>query len=116
MIRPPPRSTLFPYTTLFRSVVIQPCVLVEADDVDDKRVVIPVADSVTEIGGVQRVTLRMRTAVHVDLAPDVRRAFEDHEDALVLRLLDDLHRIRRSHQPRTAWREAEAFRVVLRVV
>src|SRR3712207_6982383 len=26
MIRRPPRSTLFPYTTLFRSVVTQPCI------------------------------------------------------------------------------------------
>src|SRR5436189_4827310 len=24
MIRPPPRSTLFPYTTLFRSVIVEP--------------------------------------------------------------------------------------------
>src|SRR5258707_7462101 len=27
MIRRPPRSTLFPYTTLFRSLVFDPCVL-----------------------------------------------------------------------------------------
>src|SRR5258705_13897484 len=27
MIRPPPRSTLFPYTTLFRSIIACPCAL-----------------------------------------------------------------------------------------
>src|SRR5690348_18167916 len=30
MIRPPPRSTLFPYTTLFRSNVVTPYVMVES--------------------------------------------------------------------------------------
>src|SRR2546429_6442421 len=29
MMRRPPRSTLFPYTTLFRSVALEPVVLVE---------------------------------------------------------------------------------------
>src|SRR2546430_15948622 len=32
MIRRPPRSTLFPYTTLFRSQVLQPAVLEEEVD------------------------------------------------------------------------------------
>src|SRR3712207_7817858 len=36
MIRRPPRSTLFPYTTLFRSRVL---VVVVLDEVDDERVV-----------------------------------------------------------------------------
>src|ERR1041385_8139931 len=58
----------------------------------------------------------MRTPVHVDLAPDVRRAFEDHEDAFVLRLLDDFHRIWRGHQPRPARRQTEALGVVLGIV
>src|SRR5438128_6826913 len=32
MIRPPPRSTLFPYTTLFRSLVEKAAEAVEAED------------------------------------------------------------------------------------
>src|SRR5690349_22259837 len=31
MLRPPPRSTLFPYTTLFRSLAVNPWVGYEAD-------------------------------------------------------------------------------------
>src|SRR5574337_374254 len=34
MIRRPPRSTLFPYTTLFRSVDLQPCRRRQLRDVD----------------------------------------------------------------------------------
>src|SRR5438045_7115242 len=37
MIRPPPRSTLFPYTTLFRSseVALEPCIVLPlVDDLD----------------------------------------------------------------------------------
>src|SRR5437868_12623296 len=42
MIRPPPRSTLFPYTTLFRSWLERPGALAEhlrfcAGEVDDRR-------------------------------------------------------------------------------
>jgi hypothetical protein len=59
-----------------------------------------------------RVTFGELPAVHVDLAPDVRRALEDHEDALVLRLLDDLHLIRSGHHPRAARRKAVAFGIV----
>jgi large subunit ribosomal protein L7/L12 len=46
----------------------------------------------------------------------VRRALEDHQDALLLWKLDDLHRIGRRHQARPAWRQAVAFGVVLRLV
>src|SRR5688572_31399555 len=34
MIRPPPRSTLFPYTTLFRSAIVQPLVMLTQGAVD----------------------------------------------------------------------------------
>src|SRR5437879_1555841 len=55
----------------------------------------------------------MRAGVHIDFAPDVRRPLERHDDALLLRQLDDFHRIRRCHQTRTARRQTVAFRVVL---
>ena len=58
----------------------------------------------------------MRTAVHVDLAPDVRRPLEDHDDALLLGELNDLHRIRRRHHARAARRKAVPFGVVFRDV
>src|SRR5262249_5765139 len=100
--------------------VVEPCRLVEADDVDDERVAFVVTHRMTEIRRVQRVARRMRTAVHGDLAPDVCRAFEDHQDALLVRQLDDLHRIRRRHQARSAWWQTITsgivFGVVLRVV
>src|SRR5438132_10625708 len=42
MIRPPPRSTLFPYTTLFRSVVLEhvPDALGGVDDVVEVQLVV----------------------------------------------------------------------------
>src|SRR6267154_944382 len=58
----------------------------------------------------------MRTAVHEDLAPDVRRALEDHEDALLVGKLDDLRRIRRRHHAGTAGRQAVAFGIVFGLV
>ncbi len=58
----------------------------------------------------------MRTAVHIDFAPDVRGPLENHDDALLLRQLKDLHGIGSRHQARSARREAEAFRVVVREV
>src|SRR5215475_14202964 len=58
----------------------------------------------------------MGTAVHVDLAPDVRRAFEDHDDTLLVRQLDDFRRVRRRHHARTAGRQAVAFGIVLGLI
>src|ERR1051326_748364 len=58
----------------------------------------------------------MRTAIHMDLAPNVRAAFEDHNDPLQLRLLDDFHRIWCCEQTWTAWRQAISFGIVLRIV
>ena len=58
----------------------------------------------------------MRAPIQVDLAPDVGPALEDHDDALLLGKLKDLHRIRRPHQPRPAWWQTVSFRVVFRLV
>src|SRR5436190_17739904 len=70
----------------------------------------------TEICRVQRVARRMRTPVHVDLAPDMRRAFEDHDHALLLGQLDDLGRIGRGHHARTTRRQTIAFGIVLGLI
>ncbi len=97
--------------------VIEPAVLVEAFVVNHERVRVLVAtDRVAEIRRIQLVALGEFAAVHVDLTPDVRSAFEDHDDALVLWLLNDLHLVRRRHHPRTAGRQTVAFRVVLRFI
>ena len=96
--------------------VVDPRRLVEADDVDDERVGFPPADRMPQIGRVEIVALRVRAAVHVDLAPDVRRALERQDDALLLRQLKDLHRVRRRHQTRPAGRQTVALGVVLRFV
>src|SRR5689334_24129577 len=54
MIRPPPRSTLFPYTTLFRSLVVS--------DKMDKTVVVLVEDRVKHAlyGKVMRRTSKLK--------------------------------------------------------
>src|SRR5262245_12833453 len=58
----------------------------------------------------------MRAAVHVNLTPDMRTAFEDHDDALLFGQLNDLGRKRSAHGARPAWRKAKAFRIVFRFV
>src|SRR3712207_8634316 len=70
MIRRPPRSTLFPYTTLFRSLRRGPLPL---RGLRDRRV---------------RGKRRHRLLVPQDVRPDVRRASREAP------VLDDLHRLR----------------------
>src|SRR5439155_7465746 len=95
---------------------VEPASFVEADDVDHEGVAVPVADRMPEKGRVQRIAIGMRAPIQVDLAPDVGPALEDHDDALLLGKLKDLHRIRRPHQPRPAWWQTVSFRVVFRLV
>src|SRR5262245_42367142 len=96
--------------------IVHPRLFVEAHDIDNKRVAFPMTHRVTEVSRVELVALGMRPAVHVDLAPDMRGALEDHDDALLLGKLDDLHRIRRRHHAWSAGRKAVAFGIVLGVV
>src|SRR3990172_10902877 len=64
MIRRPPRSTLFPYTTLFRSQVEEPCVLASARHRREaaRRLVLEVLDHLPLLVDAEheRVTLRLR--------------------------------------------------------
>ena len=92
---------------------VDPGRLVEADDVDDERVPLPPAHRVPQERGVQGVALGMGAPVHVDLAPDVGGALEDHDDALLLGELDDLHRVRRRHHAGAPRGQAVALGVVL---
>src|SRR3712207_7931733 len=51
MIRRPPRSTLFPYTTLFRSVVVgRRCGVVRRVGVEDRGEVLDLAAPLAELG------------------------------------------------------------------
>ena len=96
--------------------VVDPRLLIEADDVDDERVAVPVADGVTEIRRIQRVAVGMRPSIHVDLTPDMGGSLEHHDDALLFGDLDDFHRVRSGHQARAAGRQAVPFRIVFRLV
>src|SRR2546428_7090615 len=70
-----------------------------------------------QVRRIQRIARRVWTAIRVDLAPDVRRPLEDHDDPLLLGQLDDLHGVRRAHQTPAAGSGAipstVAFRHVL---
>jgi hypothetical protein len=59
---------------------------------DDERVLLPVTDRMAKPRRVHHVSLGMLPAVHVDDPPDVRAAFVDHHDALLLWHLQNLHR------------------------
>src|SRR5947208_12982928 len=57
---PPPRSTLFPYTTLFRSHVVRPREMVrgtEALDIDDQSI-----DESTQTGAADRKSTRLNSS------------------------------------------------------
>src|SRR5678816_2794511 len=56
----------------------------------------------------------MRASIHIDVAPDVRAPFIDHDNALLLGHLEDFHRIRCGHQPWTARRQTKSVRVIER--
>src|SRR2546429_4462928 len=84
MIRRPPRSTLFPYTTLFRSRVVFVIVATRAADgqAEHRR-----ADGVHAVGAVFGAELLVNAAALVGLAvqPDQRRS-EEHTSELQSRL------------------------------
>src|SRR3712207_7971606 len=64
MIRRPPRSTLFPYTTLFRSAVLLR-VLAQAGNTEQ---VVPVADRLLRLLDELGTEHQQRAAVHLDVA------------------------------------------------
>src|SRR5262249_5531544 len=85
--------------------------------VDNERVAFPMSDRVSQISlAVDLIETRMRTTVHIDLTPNVRSAFVDHDDAILFRKLDDLHRERSRHETRPARRQTIPYRVELRQI
>src|SRR2546429_9739051 len=69
MIRRPPRSTLFPYTTLFRSEVVVGRVIVRLahavrDEIDPRPVAAPLRRVLVELAGRYLASLRRRVARH----------------------------------------------------
>src|SRR2546425_7223205 len=84
MIRRPPRSTLFPYTTLFRSVRVRFGQGIEHD-----------ADGVTELGGHARLVLR-RSEEHTSELQSLaylvcRLLLEKKKESLSYTVTHDLH-------------------------
>src|SRR5262245_23860354 len=58
----------------------------------------------------------MRPSVHEDLAPNMRSAFVDDENPLLLRKLNKLSWERRAHRPRTTGRKAQPLWVIFTFV
>src|SRR5439155_215010 len=88
------------------TITINPGSFVEAHDVDDKSVALPVADRMASPGWSQLVSFGMRPPIHIDVAPDVSPTFIDDENTLLLRELNELERKWRCHRARSAGREA----------
>src|SRR5438132_5902311 len=61
MIRRPPRSTLFPYTTLFRSGLVLGLVVAEAGRLH-VRAVVPVHEVFDDVGGRDRKSTRLNSS------------------------------------------------------
>src|SRR3712207_7593740 len=79
MIRRPPRSTLFPYTTLFRSVVGR--VQVQANDVPDLLHKLRVSRQLEALGAMRLDAEQMQVALHRALGHAARRS-EEHTSEL----------------------------------
>src|SRR5690349_22455501 len=70
MIRRPPRSTLFPYTTLFRSKHVVACRLEPADHLGadrDRRVVCDLREVRRQDAGIDRKSTRLNSS-HVEIS------------------------------------------------
>src|SRR5262249_30765072 len=93
---------------------------VESNDIDHEglAVIFVMADGMPhpQMRTVEAFRTRVRTSIHIDLAPDVRSAFIRDENALLFGELDDLHGVGRRLHARTARRSAHAFGIVLRFI
>src|SRR2546430_8769725 len=89
MIRRPPRSTLFPYTTLFRSVVdlLERLVALFHLLVDRPKILGPARDlDVGEVGFPQRVAERRPQSLDGPLALDLLRSHLARQPAVIVAL------------------------------
>src|SRR6266516_7736583 len=80
MIRPPPRSTLFPYTTLFRSTPFEhPPALVVGDDLVELLLLVPAVVEVVSLH-----LLAERVANEVAALPELERLAQGRREGLRL--------------------------------
>src|SRR5258708_29744789 len=94
MIRRPPRSTLFPYTTLFRSVAQRPRLRHPDQGVVDRRVTVRVVVAhhiADDAGGLHRGTVRPEAGV---VRSEEHTSELQSPDHLVCRLLLEKKKIR----------------------
>src|SRR3712207_8097671 len=78
MIRRPPRSTLFPYTTLFRSLVVVRLGRVEEDDAARLHLL----DRADDVLALQRDVLDTRAVVELEVLLDLALRSEEHTSEL----------------------------------
>src|SRR2546427_13051486 len=100
MIRRPPRSTLFPYTTLFRSPRIHPnldsshrCVRsakVSGDAIGLRAVALQRVETRERPGAIRALELEQTQSVGLDLRPDADTVSADREREVVRDVVDHL--------------------------
>src|SRR2546423_15242446 len=115
MIRRPPRSTLFPYTTLFRSQLLEALGEHEAAFVYDLEAVRAAARSLRALGSLARVHYSMKANPHPQLLRTLRaegiefECVSRGEVERVLELFPDLDRERILYTPNFAPRAEVAW-------
>src|SRR5262249_7846134 len=70
----------------------QPLAFVETNRIDNQRFSFPTADRMSHPCRKVICFLRMRSPIHIDHLPQVRPAFEDPDNSLLLRKLEKLPR------------------------
>src|SRR5437773_3880049 len=90
MIRPPPRSTLFPYTTLFRS---------QPRRVDDAHVVAAAGQHEALVPVGQRMQLEHRAGPELRRSEEHTSELQSHHDLVCRLLLEKKKKMRITFQP-----------------
>src|SRR3712207_7841796 len=82
MIRRPPRSTLFPYTTLFRSMLEDIAILTGGEVITEEMGLKLENTQVSQLGRARRVVVSKDTTTIVDGAGDGEARSEEHTSEL----------------------------------
>src|SRR5690242_14806306 len=99
-----------------QAAVAEPESLVVTGALNGQRIAVPLAGGIAVVRGYAVILGGQRAAIQIDQAPVAIGAAGEKEDALPVRLLDDLESVGHHELPRTARRQAARHGIVLQQV